>query len=156
MENSQENTENVENMFEDIRNYAKNALKTVIKKENNINIIEKNIYNIDTNNLDNYKNNIYETIGNIIYGEELKIILSSIKNKEVSWNSNFYSEYLKYQEEQDDYIENPFEIVEGIFQCIRCNSNRVFSYSKQTRAGDEGTTVYAQCSVCKNKWIASN
>lgn len=146
------------------RNIVKNALKTVIKKETNINILEKNIYNLfdlenDDNintNLEKYKYTAYETIGNIINGEELKSILSNIKSGNVNWNSPFYTEILEQQKEQDDYIENPFEIVEGIFQCVKCNSSKVFSYSKQTRAGDEGSTVFAQCAVCKNKWIASN
>jgi DNA-directed RNA polymerase subunit M/transcription elongation factor TFIIS len=57
-------------------------------------------------------------------------------------------------DEQDDFIENPFEIEEGVIEC-RCGSKRVFSFSKQTRSADEPMTTYAECVQCGSKWTYS-
>ena len=61
----------------------------------------------------------------------------------------------KEEEEQDDFIVNPFQIEEGIVEC-RCGSKRVYSYSKQCRSGDEGVTSFHQCLKCKAKWSLNN
>ncbi len=41
-----------------------------------------------------------------------------------------------------------------IMECNKCNSKKVISYSKQTRGGDESTTVYCTCvnPKCGFKW----
>lgn len=52
----------------------------------------------------------------------------------------------------DEFRQKDLEVADGIFQC-KCGSKKVMSFSKQTRSGDESTTVFASCTVCKNKWI---
>lgn len=54
--------------------------------------------------------------------------------------------------EQDKFIESPPEVDEGVISCKKCGSNRTFSYSKQTRRGDEATTVFVKCSKCQTCW----
>jgi DNA-directed RNA polymerase subunit M/transcription elongation factor TFIIS len=56
------------------------------------------------------------------------------------------------QREQDDYISTPYEVEEGVIQCGKCSSFRVFSSSVQTRAADEPMTTVAYCVKCKNRW----
>ena len=34
-------------------------------------------------------------------------------------------------------------------------SNKTLSFTKQTRCGDESTTVFAVCYDCHNKWMMS-
>ena len=55
-------------------------------------------------------------------------------------------------EEQDEFIENPFEVVEGAMECDKCKSKRVFYYQKQSRSCDEGFNTYAACCNCNAKW----
>ena len=55
-------------------------------------------------------------------------------------------------EEYDSFLIKPFEVDEGVLECNKCGSNKTFSYSKQTRSGDEATTVFATCSNCGTSW----
>lgn len=70
----------------------------------------------------------------------------------VGWHHHTFQEHLKTQQEQDDYILKPFEVEEGVVQCFKCKSFKVFSVAVQTRAADEPTTTMAQCTQCNNKW----
>lgn len=36
--------------------------------------------------------------------------------------------------------------------CKKCGSDNVFSESRQTRSGDEATTIFFTCLNCGNKW----
>jgi len=54
--------------------------------------------------------------------------------------------------EEISYLENPPQVEEGAITC-KCGSSRVYSFSKQTRSGDESTTVFAMCCACNSKWV---
>ena len=135
---------------------GKKALGTVLTQEKNIDTIEKYIYQISSkNNSDleeNYNRNLYQIIGDIIDEVKLKTILENIKNNKLGWNHSSFDEMNICVAEQNDFIKNPFEVEEGVFQCKQCGSKRVYSYAKQDRSCDEGTSVYAQCVACKAKW----
>ena len=146
--------------MDDLRNQGKKCLQTVLYIEKNINTIEKYIYiksleEYKNNNLKNiqeiYNNNIYQIIGEIINKKKINNILTDVKKNKLNWKASFFNKYQIKIDEQDDFIENPFDIEEGVLEC-RCGSKRVFSYSKQVRSADEPTTTYAQCMACKSKW----
>jgi len=42
--------------------------------------------------------------------------------------------------------------VESYISCKRCKLNQVISWSKQTRRGDEGVTVFFRCLACQYSW----
>ncbi len=102
-----------------------------------------------------YKQYIYMIIGEFIKGINSKAIINSLrKEANIGWNHPvFYSVTCRIRE-QDDFILKPFEVEEGVIEC-RCGSKRVFSYSKQSRSADEPMSTYAQCMVCKAKWVYS-
>ena len=135
---------------------GKNALKTVLTQEKNIDTIEKYIYKLSSkNNInieENYNDNLYQIIGDIIDEVKLKTILENIKNNKLGWEHHSFDEMNICVAEQNDFIKNPFEVEEGVFQCKQCGSKRVYSYAKQDRPCDEGTSVYAQRVACKAKW----
>lgn len=61
----------------------------------------------------------------------------------------------KFKTEEDLYLnllENS-TLEDGMFECTKCKSRKIFTTSKQTRRSDEATTVFATCSECKNKWV---
>ena len=37
-------------------------------------------------------------------------------------------------------------------KCKKCQSDNVYSESRQTRAGDEAMTIFYECLNCGNKW----
>ena len=133
------------------------ALSTVLKK--NVHIIEKNIYKITKNDNDkkhqNYNKIIYQTIGDIINGINIKIILENIKKGKIGWKHKMFDEVLNRLTEHDDFIVCPFEVEEGVTECKKCGSKRVFTYSKQVRSQDEPMTTFAKCVKCKSNWTYS-
>ena len=141
------------------REYGKLALKKVLNIQKNIDVIEKYIFT-NSKTFEEYKRNIYQIIGDIINKDKINDILSDIKSKKLGWNHKTFYNFSESIKEQNNFIINPFEIEEGVFTCksinpetgLFCGSKRVFSYSKQDRSCDEGTSVYAQCFVCKSKW----
>lgn len=141
-----------------LRQNAKNILKKHfdIKKTN---ILEKKIHTLFKEE-EIYLNNIYQIIGDVIEGKTFENILLDINNGMTGWNHTTFKEVKNNILEQNDFIENPFEVEEGVFECKAfdkktgkiCGSRRVYSYSKQDRSCDEGSSVYAQCVACKAKW----
>jgi len=143
---------------QDLRNRGKSAIGIIIKKEINVNIIEKWIYtmtereNKNTDLFDSeYIRNIFQVVQDIKNGVDKSQVLNNIKKKKIGWNHSCFDDIRNTIQEQDDFVKNPFEIEEGALEC-RCGSKRVFSYSKQTRSCDEPMTTFAQCMSCKSKW----
>lgn len=84
--------------------------------------------------------------------EKLNQIVPLIKNNQLLWlNPIFLDEKCKLEEE-NDFIICPYELSDGVLTCKKCQSQKIFSFSKQTRSMDEPTTIFALCSNCKNRW----
>jgi len=166
-------------MTSQLRTKGKNTLATVLNKPQNVKIIENAIFNRSIAQSESkegdkcdegedyededfktpleiiYTENIYQIVGDILQDETtLKNILQNIKADKFNWDQPAYKEMRLKLQEQDDFIENPFVVEEGIFEC-KCGSRRVFSYTKQCRSSDEPESVFAQCMACKNKWVYS-
>lgn len=75
-----------------------------------------------------------------------------IKQGKIGWNHACFESAKQSQQDQDDYTLNPFEAEEGVVECKKCGSSKVYSVSVQTRAADEPMTTMAQCTICKTKW----
>ena len=143
-----------------------NILKQLDLSDADAKTLDKKVYNISflqhsNTELDEiYFQKLYQIIGDIILKIPTKDIIKNIETSKVDWDHPTFKENADRIAEQNDFIQNPFEVEEGIFQCKAidpatgkvCGSRRVFSYSKQDRSSDEGTSVYAQCVACKTKW----
>jgi DNA-directed RNA polymerase subunit M/transcription elongation factor TFIIS len=144
----------------DFRKNGKVALATLLTKEKNIRVIERYLYeqsNLTSNEddiEDVYNLYLYQIIGDLIDGSKLKPLLVSIKAGKLGWEHKSFNEVTIKLKEQEDFIENPFEVEEGVIEC-RCGSKRVYSYSRQQRSCDEPSTTYAECVACKSKWTYS-
>jgi DNA-directed RNA polymerase subunit M/transcription elongation factor TFIIS len=142
------------------------ALSTVLKQQQNIRIIEKHVYemsckegkiNEDIEQI--YKLNIFQTIGDIMKGQKLKELIENVKNGNLGWSHPAFKHMQNMIDEQNDFIENPFAVEEGVLECkardkngIVCGSKRVFSYQRQVRSADEPMTTFASCCQCGTKW----
>jgi len=134
-----------------LRNHGRDALGTVLNIPGNIKIIEKHIFEVSDGQEYNYKRTLYQIIGDVMVKKKLEDLLKNIKQKRIGWNHSSFDFARAQLDEQDDFIENPFEVEEGVIDC-KCGSKRVFSYSKQSRSADEPMTTYAQCVQCNAKW----
>ena len=140
------------------RTVGKNALKTVFSRYT---AIENAIFEHSTTDTE-YKNTIYQSVGDHINGKSTKDIIKDIKGKLTGWNQPCYESNRVKREEQDNFIEHPFEVEEGVLTChntlndgTTCNSKRVFYYQIQTRSSDEPMTTFANCCACGHKWSYS-
>ena len=138
----------------DYRTKGKLALSTMLKIPKNIIIIEKLVHN-STSSESEYTELMYQTIADLKDSESIKDVYSSIKNGFIGWNHFNFKEMSRRINEQNEFIENPFEIEEGLHECRKCGSRRVFSYNKQVRGSDEGTSVFCECVACHSKWRES-
>lgn len=125
------------------------ALKIIFTE--NIKDLEEIIHDKSINQ-DEYKLIIQEAIKKRRNKISLEEIKQNIYNNKFLTNTQQYEQYKMEVQEIDSFLLNPFEVDEGVLTCNKCGSNRTFSYSKQTRGGDESTTVFAICSHCQNKW----
>lgn len=134
------------------RDHAKNALRLKLSKEDNITVFEKYLYQMYGDDEVTYTHNVYQVVHDLENKDNMSQILSDIKNGLYGWNHKSLTTYRDIECEQDAFIIQPFEIIEGIVDC-KCGSKRVYSFSKQTRSGDESITTFNECLVCKNKWV---
>jgi len=136
----------------DNRKKGVGMLKTVLDNEQSVIDIEKLVYDLSPDNAVNYYDYVYQVIGDVVSGKKIPDIICQLNQGEVGWFHPTYKQLHDQILEQNDFIKNPFEVEEGLFQCKNCGSKKVFSFSKQDRGSDEGTSVYAQCFKCKAKW----
>jgi DNA-directed RNA polymerase subunit M/transcription elongation factor TFIIS len=143
------------------RESAKKALSLYLKSSTNIDIIEKNIYKISLVDSEEYESKldddlylkrVYQVIEDIKRTKNLKEVVSNIKSLKVDWDHDFFKEIRERQDEQDEFIVNPFQVEEGVVQCKKCKSFRVLSYQKQDRSSDEPMTTYCACTNCNSQW----
>jgi len=128
------------------------SLETILSIPKNISILEKNIYQ-QSKNIDEYQELCMHVVTKISEGVRLNTVLQEIKNGATGLNSGAYVDVKNALEEQQNFIENPFEVEEGVLEC-KCGSRKTISFSKQIRSGDEGTTVFAKCVDCGRGWCA--
>ena len=136
------------------RDNAKKALGLALSVDSNIKILENKIFEISNENESVYNQIIFQLIIDIQNGKKLKELLDDLKQNKVHWKHHSLNDYIDEEIEQDNFIIQPFEIVEGITQC-KCGSKRVYSFTKQTRGGDESSTTFNECLNCKSKWSYS-
>ena len=54
--------------------------------------------------------------------------------------------FIRQLEKSQEAFEN------SLYTCFKCDSNNIFSVSKQVRPADEGTSVFNECRDCHSKW----
>jgi len=152
--------------YKEIREKGSLALATVLKQEQNRRIIEKYVHKQAKkaakkaeNHVEEYEKKytkvLFQTVGDILKGANLKKLCQNIKKSMIGWDHPDYNDVKHRIEEHDEFIINPFEVEEGVTKCNKCGSERVFTYSKQVRSSDEPMTTFAKCVKCKEKWTYS-
>lgn len=135
-----------------MRDKGLKLLSTVIKHSKNCEIIEKNIYkNIE--NDDDYLWTVYQICGLLLKDKKsLKNVDLIVKKGDIGWKLPLYEIPSKRIEEHDQYLVNPFEVVEGVLECHKCGSKKTMSVQIQTRSSDEPMTTFSKCVDCGTEW----
>jgi DNA-directed RNA polymerase subunit M/transcription elongation factor TFIIS len=150
--------------MEELRDKAKKILSSVMTKEKNVILFEKIIF-LQTKKLmkhnekyeDIYIKNLYQVILDIKFPGDKKLvdIYNNINTGKLHFNHESLQDNIYEEQEANSFLIKPFEIEEGICQCINCGSKKVYTYSKQSRSSDEPTSTFAECVKCHKKWVYS-
>jgi len=153
-----------------LRDRTKTILQSYLTNAQNVTIFEKLTYDLARHSISKeynsslaltidsnegqaiYKHILYDILYMIKTTPSLKEVVLKLKEGRYGFDSEAYNDIKYTIQEQDEFLINPFEVKEGLFICGRCGSNKTFSYPKQTRAADEGTTVFVECFSCGKKW----
>ena len=132
---------------------GKRALSTIFSKQKNIEVLEKYIFESlkIPDDESEYNGKMYE-IMEFYTGDNVKKTLEFIKTDKFDYGHETFDIIRKKEREHDDFLIKPFEVSEGVLECSKCGSKQTISTSKQTRAGDESTTVFAMCVKCNSTW----
>lgn len=79
-----------------------------------------------------------------------------IASGKYGFNHEMFDKLRRRQYDQDEYVANPYEAEEGIVQCGKCKSKRVYSYSVQTRSADEPMSTRSHCTSCGFEWTSNS
>jgi len=138
------------------RSKAKIVLGMLLNIKKNIDIIEKVIFDLSIKSDNSYEDILYQVVSDIDKkAYSLKKIYDMVNTNQTGLNHPTFNKSRDLILERNSFIEKPFEVAEGIFECKKCGSKKIFSYSKQTRGCDEGTSVFCECSNCNSKWVYS-
>jgi len=116
----------------------------------------------------NYKYVLGDILENLVYSFEnnAKNLLIDIINKDslsaaLLTDPKLFAPCL-YEDFQSSSYEVENEILrEGHYKCSKCAHNNEYSYNtshydKQTRSGDEVSTIFVNCYTCGSKWRINN
>lgn len=132
----------------------------VLKQERNCEAFEKYIYSHlkkeQEFNIDIYRWCVYQVYGLLIQDlSKMKETAAIVKEGKIGWASPTYDCIRDKIAEFDEYLVNPFDVVEGVVECGKCGSKKTWSVQRQTRASDEPMTTFSRCVGCGNQWTYS-
>lgn len=141
--------------METIRPVCLKVLSKVMKQPKNCETYEKYIYEKCQTDIETYKWVVFQVYGLLLKKEkEMKELLGDVKNGKIGWKSCTYDEVAFRIQEHDEYLVKPFEVEEGVEECS-CGSKKVFSFGKQVKSSDEGTTTFCRCVDCGTVWTSN-
>lgn len=138
------------------RERGKHMLRNCGFSETEISRLEEAIAEKSNNLVERYKNimtEVYEFVFNS--GFDFEKVLQVVNAEQIEWKNPMFNDIAQSQNEIFSYIENPFEVVEGMFTCPKCGNKKNVSYSKQVRSSDEGMSTFVFCSnrLCRHSWV---
>lgn len=126
---------------------VENILRHYVKNERTRENLKKYLESISKDD-ETQKFILYETFSH----DGIHDISQLFKEKQFLFSHKAFTEIHNLVKEQEDFLNNPIEVEDGVIECHRCKSHKTFSYAKQTRASDEGTTVFVTCAECKHQF----
>ena len=133
------------------------SIKTIslVASQRNATILEKHIFEKSDSNDDKYKWIVYQVIGMLLQNKKIKEVNNEVKDGRVGWKHYIYDGIESKLQEHDDYLTKPFEVVDGVVTCPKCQGMKTWSVQKQTRSSDEPMTTFSRCALCNHQWSYS-
>ena len=132
--------------------HIKTQLQKYLKVQKNINILTKYILL----NEDDHQEQILSELCLDLYNKvSIKTCALKLKNKNYMFGSEAYNKLEILQKEQDEFISEPPQVVEGVVDCPKCNGQKAFVCTMQVKSGDENTSVFARCATCGHSFRTS-
>ena len=85
---------------------------------------------------------MYDTLSDAY--DDLHFLLHNKVNPPHAFKERLENELKKHK--------NTLEVVDGVEQCKKCMSKKLYTCQMQTRSGDESMTTFYVCSKCAAKW----
>jgi DNA-directed RNA polymerase subunit M/transcription elongation factor TFIIS len=95
---------------------------------------------------------MYEIYTEYMFFPKLDELFQSIRKRQFGYHHQSFESIRQCLEEEQNFIENPPVVEEGVIECGKCKSKRTFSFNKQTRSGDEAVTVFVRCANCGHQF----
>ena len=124
-------------------------LRTFVKNERNRLRLASFLESMSDNE-DVQKFILYEAFAHSHQGQE--DVQKILKEKQFMFSHKDFTDIHNLVREQEEFLNNPVQVEECLIESHRCKSHKTFSYAKQTRASDEGTTVFVTCAECKHQF----
>lgn len=122
-------------------------------------LIEELIHTKSDNDSCVYKHIIHQSFFDMISGKPRNQLIDELQLNQTGWDHPYFKDLKLQMDEQDSFIEKPFEVEEGVLTCLNmlkngslCKSKRVIYYQLQQRSSDEPMTTFANCCACGHKW----
>lgn len=144
------------NTDENSQNILKNINKLTSNSQNRVSIFKNLKTACEKNDQYCVEDILYETCFYHNDSKNIKSTINFLKDDNLSFKHPSFKDISKRIIEMDHFMDKPFEVTEGVNQCHKCSSKRTLSYSRQTRGGDEGMTVYVFCIDCKFRYTMNS
>lgn len=139
-----------------MRANGKKVLCLQLKSQSEVSTLEEEVFQISKGDQELYNRLIFEVLFDLQKTiESVPQVLERLRAGKYLFRHPNLSETLARQQEEEHFIEKPFEVEEGVLTCPKCKGSKTFSYAKQTRSADEPMTTFATCMLCKWKWTYS-
>lgn len=136
-----------------LRDLGLKVIGEYLSNARNISLLESRIFDASSAP-ETYTRNLYSCVGYLTQGW-VKEYNEDIKAKLCGFALNAYHTHAEDERETDRYLTEDVSVAEGALICPKCRSLKTFSYTKQVRSADEGTSVFARCYNCAHKWRES-
>jgi DNA-directed RNA polymerase subunit M/transcription elongation factor TFIIS len=135
-------------------------MNQITSNSKNAEILDKYSEYYTKKNPEYEKEDLMYEIGFLLKEEKktIKDTFDLLKKEQMGLSHPFFENVSKRITEMDHFMDKPFEVVEGVNTCgnHKCGSKRTLSYSRQTRSGDEGMSVYVFCIDCKSRYVMNS
>lgn len=88
--------------------------------------------------------------------EDITLNNENLTPDEILFKSRIFKEQEKYYFKELENSRVKINIQKGLLPCPKCKTKMTLTVEKQTRSGDEGTTLFNSCTKCGHKWKVQN